>query len=48
MFGFVKARMSLVIIRSHRLLLSGSWDKEAHIRQRPELTNGAVMELLGP
>ena len=48
MCGFVQARMSLAIVRSNSLLLRGHHDKGAGIRQRPELTDGAVMELLTP
>ena len=48
MCGFVRARMSLAIVRSKSLLLCGPGDKGARIRQRPELTNGAVMSLLTP
>ena len=46
MCGFVRARMSLVIVRYNSLLLRGPWDKEAHIWQRPDLTGGAVIALL--
>ena len=48
MCGFVRARMSLAILRSKSLLLSSPRDKEARIRKRPELTDGAVMALLAP
>ena len=48
MCSFVKARMSLEIVRSNSLLLRGPRDKEACIRQRHELTDGAVMALLAP
>ena len=48
MCGFVRARMSLEIVRSNNLLLHGPWDKGARIRKRPELTDGAVAELLAP
>ena len=48
MCGFVKARMSLAIVRSNSLLLRGPHDKGARIRQIPELTDGAVMSLLTP
>ena len=46
MCGFVRARMSLAIVRSNSLLLRGPRDKGAHIRQQLELTDGAVMPLL--
>ena len=46
MCGFVRARMSLAIVRSNSLLLCGTCDKGARIRQRPELTAGAVMSFL--
>ena len=48
MCGFVRARMSLSIVRYNSLLLRGPWDKVACIRQLPELTDGAVMALLAP
>ena len=48
MCGFVRASMSLAILRSTSLLLRGPCDKGARIRQKPELTYGAVMELLTP
>ena len=48
MCGFVGARMSLAIVRSNSLLLRGPRDKGAHIRQQPELTDGAVMAMLAP
>ena len=46
--GFVRARMSLAIVRSNSLLLHGPCNKRARIWQRPELTDGAVMPLLAP
>ena len=46
--GFVRARMSLAIVSSNSLLLCGPHNKEAHIRQRPELMNGALISLLTP
>ena len=48
MCGFVRARMSLAIVRSNSLLLHSPRDKGARIWQRPELTDGAVMALLAP
>ena len=48
MCGFVQVRMSLAIVISNSLLLRGPRDKGAHIRQRPELTDGVVMSLLAP
>ena len=48
MFGFVKARMSLAIVRSNSLILCGPQDKGVRIRQQPELMDGAVMALLLP
>ena len=48
MCGFVRARLSLVIIRSNSLLLSGPWYKEPRIRKRPELVDVALMALLVP
>ena len=46
--GFVRARMSLAIVRSNSLLLRGPCNKGARIRQQTELTDGAVMPLLTP
>ena len=46
--GFVRARMSLSIVRSNSLLLRGPCDKGAQIRQQPELTDGEVLALLAP
>ena len=48
MFGFVRAGISLAIVRSNSLLLRGPHDKGARIRQRPDLTDGAVMALPAP
>ena len=48
MCGFVRARMSLDIVRSNSLLLRRPRDKEARIQQQPDLTDGAVMELPAP
>ena len=48
MCGFVRARMSLAIVRSNKLLLRVPHDKGARIWQRLELTDGAVMLLIAP
>ena len=48
MCGFVKARMSLEIVRSNSVLLRVPRDKLVRIRQRPDLTNGAVISMLAP
>ena len=48
MCGFVRARMPLATVRSNSLILRNPHEKEALIRQRPDLTDGAVMELLAP
>ena len=45
---FVKARMSLAIVRSNSLLLRGPRNKGARIRQQSDLTDGAVMALIMP
>ena len=45
---FVRARMSLAIMRSNTLILRGARYKEVYIRQRPYLEDGAVMSLLAP
>ena len=47
-YGFVRDRMSLAIVRSKTLLLHRTRDKEAYIRQRPNLEDGALMALLAP
>ena len=46
MCGFLKARMSLAIVRSNSLPLCGPRNKGGRIRKRPELTGGAVMSLI--
>ena len=48
MCGFVRSKMSLVIVRSNILLLQGTRDKEAHIYHRLDLENEVVMALLEP
>ena len=48
MCGFVRARMSLAIVRSNSLLFCGPRNKWARIRQQPELTDGTVMSLITP
>ena len=48
MCGFVKARISLAIVRSNSLLLHSPWDKGACIRQRHELADGLLMALIAP
>ena len=40
MCGFVRARMSLAIVRSNSLLICAMWDKGGRIRQHTELTDG--------
>ena len=48
MCGFVQVKISLARVRSNILLLRGPCNKGAHIRQRLELMDGAVMALLAP
>ena len=48
MFVFVRARMSLAIVRSNSLLPSGPRNKGARIWQQLELTDVVVMALLAP
>ena len=48
MCGFVRARISLAIVRSNILLLCVPRNKGARIWQQPELMDGAVMALLAP
>ena len=46
MCGFVRDIMSLAIVRSNTLILRGTRDKEAHIRQMPDFIDGSVMALI--
>ena len=46
MCGFVRARMSLAIVRSNSVILRGPCDKGSRIHQQPELTDGEVMALI--
>ena len=46
--GFVRASMSLAIVRSNSLLLRGPRDKGLRIRQCLELTDESVTALLAP
>ena len=46
--GFVRAMMSLAIVRSNGLLLCGLWNKWSHIQQHHKLTDGVGMALLAP
>ena len=48
MYGFVRARMSLAIVRSNSLLLHGPRNKGACIWQESELMHGEAMALLAP
>ena len=48
MFGFMRAKMSLAIVRYNSLLLRSPQEKEARIWQSPELIDGALMTLLAP
>ena len=48
MCGFVRARMSLAIVRSNSLILRGPHDKGERIRHQHELVDGVVMALLAP
>ena len=48
MCGFVRARVSLAIVRYNILLLRGPQGKGARIRKQPDLTDEAVMALLAP
>ena len=48
MCGFVKARVSLAIVRSNSLLLRVLKDKEGRIRKYPELMDRLVKALLAP
>ena len=46
--GFMREKISIVIVRSNTLLLRGPWYNEAHIHQEMELLDGVVMVLLEP
>ena len=46
MCGFVRARLSLAIVIFNTRILRGSRDKEAYIRHRPDLADGAVIAML--
>ena len=48
MCSFVRARMALAIVSSNSLLLRSPCDKGVRIRQKPDLTDGAVIGLLAP
>ena len=48
MCGFVRARMSLAIVRCNSLLFRGPRENGVRIPQQPELMDGAVMPLLAP
>ena len=48
MCGFVRARISLTIVRSDSLLLRDPQGKGAHIQHQLELKDRAVMALLVP
>ena len=48
MCGFVRASISLAMLRYNTFLLRGARYKEAYIRQRPDLAYGGVMALLAP
>ena len=43
---FLRARMSLTMVISNSLILCGPLDKEAYIRQQPDILGGVVMALL--
>ena len=46
MYGFVRARVSLAVVRSTTLLLRGTRYKGVYIIQRPDLADGEVMALI--
>ena len=48
MCGFVRVRISLVIVRSNTLLIQMTEDKKVRIWKQPEILYGAVMVLLVP
>ena len=48
MCSFVRERMALAIVSSNSLLLRSPCDKGVRIRQKPDLTDGAVIGLLAP
>ena len=48
MCGFVRARMSLAIVRFNTLIFHGARDKDACTQLRPNLVYWEVMELMMP
>ena len=48
MCGFIRAGISLAIVKFSTLILQGSRDNESYIFQIPDLVDGAVMALLVP
>ena len=48
MCGFIRYMMSLAVVRSNNFILRGARGKQAHIFQRPDLGDGAVMVLIAP
>ena len=48
MCGFVRAQMTLSIVRSNTIILCGARDKEEYICQRPDMEDVAVMALQEP
>ena len=48
MCSFVRARMSLAIVRFNTLPLRGARDKEVYIRQISNMEDGSVMAMLAP
>ena len=48
MCSFVRASMSLAIVRSKKFFFCGARDKESFIPHRPNLEDGSVIELMAP
>ena len=48
MCGFVRARVSLAIVRSNTLILRGARDKDVYTQHIPNLENGVVIALMSP
>eukprot|EP00957_Ditylum_brightwellii_P076779 5835480-Ditylum_brightwellii.AAC.1 len=46
--GFVRQRMALALARSNTLLLHGARDHSNQLRRRPDMEDGAGIELLRP
>ena len=48
MYGFIRAKMSLAIVKSNTLLLQGARYKNVYINHILDMVDGAVMALIVP